>query len=270
MKQAREQFSKLLKKEGNIEEAEALFSHEHWVKQAQAAEEARSQEDYEATAKNLREAANSAKGSKATMHLAIISLKKLAKLQLQQGNNSACRETCMEALHIWQTLGANPSSEADYILGLLNRVSPGKKKSIDIQTQRLKVRRDLYGQIDFHVAETEVELASLHQEIGDSKNALIYATEAYNLFNQMRVKSRGTGVQELSLGEVFERASDFEKAQAMYSRSLTAQMKRNKKNASFISTIYQHLGSVYEKQGKQSESQKALEESQRWKALLIN
>lgn len=127
MKQAREQFSTLLKKEGNIEEAEALFSHDHWMKQAQAAEEARSQENYEATAKNLREAANSAKGSKATMHLAIISLKKLAKLQLQQGNNSGCKETCMEALHIWRTLGATPSSEADYILGLLKRVSPGKK-----------------------------------------------------------------------------------------------------------------------------------------------
>lgn len=127
MKQAREQFSTLLKKEGNIEEAEALFSHDHWVKQAQAAEQARSQEDYEATAKNLREAANSAKGSKATMHLAIISLKKLAKLQLQQGNNSACKETCMEALHIWQTLGASPNSEADDIRGLLKRVSPGKK-----------------------------------------------------------------------------------------------------------------------------------------------
>lgn len=127
MKQAREQFSKLLKQEGNIEEAEALFSHERWVKQAQAAEEARSKEDYEATAKNLREAANSAKGSKATMHLAIISLKKLAKLQLQQGNNSACRETCMEALHLWQTLGASPNSEADDIRGIISKVSPRKK-----------------------------------------------------------------------------------------------------------------------------------------------
>lgn len=130
MKQAREQFSELLKKEGNIDEAEALFSHEHWVKQAQAAEEARGQKDYQATAKNLREAANSAKGSKATMHLAIISLKKLAKLQLQHGNNSECKETCLEALHIWQTLGASPSSTADEIRTLLISVSPGDAKRV--------------------------------------------------------------------------------------------------------------------------------------------
>lgn len=270
MKQAREDFSKLLKKEGNFEESAALFSHDQWVKNAEAAEIARGQDDLKTAEKSLRDAADSAKRSKATMHLAIISLKKLAKLQLLQNNPAACRETCMEALHVWQTLGAGPSSEADYVLGLLYRVTPGKEEGKDVQTQRLKVRRDLYGNNDYHVAETEAELARLYQETGDSKNALLYANEAYESFNRMRVKTHGIGVQEVSLGEVLEANALFDKAQAMYSRSLTAQLRRDHKNAAFISKLYQHLASVCEKQGKTLESRNANRESARWRALLPN
>ncbi|MBX9948390.1 MAG: hypothetical protein K2Y39_04460 [Candidatus Obscuribacterales bacterium] len=270
MKQAREDFANLLKRQGNLEESAALFSHDQWVKHAEAAELARAEGDFKKAEKNLQEAADSAKRSRATMHLAIISLKKLAKLQLQKGNPAACRETCMEALHVWQTLGAGASSEADYVLGLLYRVTPGKEERKDIQTQRLKVRRDLYGNSDYHVAETESELARLYQETGDSKNALIYANEAYDSFNQMRIKTHGLGVQEMSLGEVLEANALLDKAQTMYSRSLNAQMRRDHKNAAFISNLYQHLASVYEKQGKAFESRNASRESARWRAMLLN
>lgn len=270
MKQAREEFSTILKKEGNTEESEALFSHERWVRFAESAETARGQEDYKTVAQNLRDAADAAKRSKATMHLAIISLKKLAKLQLQEKNTAACRETCMEALHVWQTLGAGASSEADYVLGLLYRVTPGKRERIDVQTQRLKVRRDLYGEHDFHIAETETELANLHQQTGDSKNAMLYANKAYEAFNRMRIKTHGIGVQEMTLGEVFEANANYDKAQAMYLRSLAAQLRRNHKNPSFISSLYQHLASVFYKQGKNAESQNATREAMRWRSMQRN
>ncbi len=265
IKPAKDEYARLLKTENRTEEADALYSHDNWVHYAQAAENAKNEEDPITFAKHLRAAADAAKGSKSTMHLAVISLKKLAKLQLQQSNTAASRETCMEALHVWKTLAGGADSEADYVMGLLIRQTPSKENAIEVQTSRLKLRRDLYGQNDFHVAETETELANLYAQTGDMKTAKLYANKAYDTFNQLRVKRHGLGVQELSLGRVFEDNSDLAKAEVMFSRALAAQMKRHKKNANMISEIYRHLAVVYQRQGKNPESQRAESESRRWR-----
>lgn len=264
IKPAKDEFARLLITENRTEEADALFSHDKWVNYAQAAENAKNEENMAMFAKNLRTAADAAKGSKSTMHLAVISLKKLAKLQLQTKNTAASRETCLEALHVWKTLGSGADSEADYVMGLLIRQAPTKNDAIEVQTSRLKLRRDLYGKNDFHVAETETDLASLYTKMGDMKTARLYANEAYVTFNQLRIKRHGLGAQELSLGKVFEHDSDLVKAEVMYSRALAAQMKRHKKNASMISEIYRHLSNVYRSQGKDIESRNAERESRHW------
>ncbi len=265
IKPAKDEYARLLKIDNRNQEADALYSHDNWVHFAQAAENAKNEEDTAAFAKNLRAAADAAKGSKSTMHLAVISLKKLAKLQLQQSTTAASRETCMEALHVWKTLAGGADSEADYVMGLLIRQTPSKENAIEVQTSRLKLRRDLYGQNDFHVAETETELASLYAQTGDKKTAKLYADKAYDTFNQLRIKRHGLGVQELTLGKVFEDASDLTKAEVMFSRALAAQMKRHKKNASMISEIYRHLSLVFRVRGKDSESRNAERESRRWR-----
>jgi tetratricopeptide (TPR) repeat protein len=270
IKPVKDEFARLLKNNGMTKEAEDLYSYSHWAHYFDLAENAKNEEDTLAMARNLRLAADAAKGSKSTLHLAVISLKKLAKLQLQQHNTSASRETCMEALQVWKLLGGGADSEADYVMGLLFRQSPSKENSIDIQTSRLKLRRDLYGKTDFHTAETATELANLYCEIGDMKTARVYAEEAYDTFNQLRIKSRGIGVQELSLAGVFEQLGELPKAEAMYSRSLSAQMKRNRKNAAKISEIYQHLSIVFQRQGKDAECRNAEKESRRWRSYLTN
>ena len=267
IKQAKEEFSAVLKKDGNVQEADALFSHDHWVKFAQAAENARAEGNLEECAKNLRAAADAAKTSRSIMHLAVISLKKLAKLQLQQNDAAGCRETCMEALQVWQTLGGGANSEADYVYGLLFRLAPSKENAKEVQTSRLKLRRDLYGESDFHVAETETELAKLCLETGDGKNAAHYANQAFETYNRLRVKQRGIGMQEVTLAEIFEHSRDYSKAEAMYSRALAAQMKRNKKKPAMIGGIYQHLATIYKQQGKHAERERAEREAQRWLAL---
>jgi tetratricopeptide (TPR) repeat protein len=266
----KDEFAHLLKGADRTQEAEALYSYNHWVHFADAAENAKNEEDTAAFAKNLRAAADAAKGSKSTMHLAVISLKKLAKVQLQQHNTQASRETCLEALHVWKTLGGGADSEADYVMGLLFRQAPNKENAIEVQTSRLKLRRDLYGKTDFHVAETATELASLYCETGDMKTGPLYADQAYDTFNQLRVKSRGIGVQEMSLAGVFEQLGQLPKAEAMYSRALSAQMKRNRKNAPMISEIYQHLSALLKRQGKDLESRNAERESRRWRSYLVN
>ncbi len=266
IKPAKDEFARLLKNENRTEEATALFSHDHWVHYAEAAEQAKIKEDFVSFARNLRAAADAAKGSKSTMHLAVISLKKLAKLQLQEKNTAASRQTCLEALHIWKTLGGGADSEADYVMGLLKRQATSQENAIEVQTSRLKLRRDLYGKNDSHVAETETDLASLFSQTGDMKNAALYANQAYDTFNQLRIKRHGLGIQEFSLGRVFEHLSEPSKAETMYLRALAAQMKRNKKSASMISEIYRHLSAVYQSQGKDAESRSAEKESQRWRS----
>lgn len=270
IKPVKDEFALLLRKEGRTKEAEELYSYSHWAHYFDLAENAKNEEDFAAMAKNLRSAADAAKGSKSTLHLAVICLKKLAKLQLQQNNTAASRETCLEALHVWKTLDGGADSEADYVMGLLFRQSPSKENAIEIQTSRLKLRRDLYGKADFHTAETATELAGLYCDTGNMKTARIYAEEAYDTFNQLRIKSRGIGVQELSLARVFEQLGELAKAEAMYSRSLSAQLKRNRKNAVKISEIYQLLSSIYRRQGKDSESRNAQSESRRWRSYLAN
>ncbi|MCC7529664.1 MAG: tetratricopeptide repeat protein [Candidatus Melainabacteria bacterium] len=270
IKPVKDEFARLLKRDGRDQEAEALYSYSHWAHYFGAAENAKNEEDTLAMAKNLRLAADAAKGSKSTMHLAVITLKKLAKLQLQQKNTVAFRETCLEALHVWKTLGGGADSEADYVMGLLIRQAQNKQIAIEIQSGRLKLRRDLYGKTDFHTAETLTELACLYCETGDTKTAKIYAEEAYDIFHKLRIKSRGIGVQELFLAGVFEQLGELPKAEAMYSRSLSAQMKRNRKNAAKISEIYKLLSAVYKRQGKATESRNAQGESRRWRSYLAN
>lgn len=266
----KDEFARLLKKYERTQEADSLYSYSNWAHFFDLAETAKNDEDFAAMAKNLRAAADAAKRSKSTLHLAVICLKKLAKLHFQQHNTAQGRETCQEALHVWKTLDGGADSEADYVMGMLFRQSPSKENAIEIQTSRLKLRRDLYGKTDFHTAETATELASLYSETGDSKTARIYAAEAYDTFTQLRIKSRGIGVQEISLGRIFEKLGELPKAEAMYSRALSAQLKKNRKNAAMISEIYQHLSSVFQRQGKDKESRDADRESSRWRSYLVH
>ncbi len=264
------EFSRLLIQNGNNVEADSLFSFEHWAAFAEAAENSKNEGDFAAYARNLRTAADAAKTSKSTMHLAVISLKKLAKVQIHENNPGAARETCIEALHVWKNLAGGADSEADYVMGLLTRLAQSKDTAIDAQTARLKLRRDLYGKTDFHVAETATDLAALYLEKGDSKTALLYANQAFDIFNQLRIKSRGLGIQELTLGKIFEQTSLLAKAEAMYSRALAEQMRRDKKNAALISEICQHLSTVFQLQGRENESRNAQREAQRWRSYLLH